>query len=71
MMQLNMHQDAIPLLENYIATDGALTDRSIWYLALSYLKINEVEKCKTQLRLLIKKNGFKVVAAENLLDQLP
>ena len=70
LMQLNKQEEAIPLLEGYIVKEGDLVDRASWYLALAYLKSGEIVKSRAQLRLLVKKNGFKAEAAENLLDKL-
>lgn len=67
LMQLNRHTDAIPLLEKYIAANGELKDRAIWYLALSHLKMNELEKWKNQLEKLVEQDGFKAEAARELL----
>lgn len=70
LMQLNKQEEAIPLLKNYISKEGELVDRAIWYLALAYLKIDEIEHSKAQLQALKNKNGFKHKATENLLEQL-
>ncbi|MFS4417294.1 hypothetical protein [Maribacter sp. 2307ULW6-5] len=70
LMQLNRHEEAIPLLEKYISTDGELKDRAIWYLALSHLKRNELNKSKDQLEILVQQNGFKAQAARELLSGL-
>lgn len=69
-MQLGQHIKAIPLLKNYIANKGQLADRAIWYLALSHLKLGEIEACKEQLVKLIELGTFKTKAAEELLAQL-
>ena len=52
-MQLNQHAKAIPLLKGYIVNNGKLADRAMWYLALSHLKLGEVEQSRTQLNKLI------------------
>lgn len=70
LMELNNHKEAIPLLHNYRDKNGELKDRATWYLALSYLKTNELSKCKEELKFLIQQNGFKVDAAKELLEQL-
>ncbi len=70
LMQLNNHQEAIPLLEGYIENDGQLKDRATWYLALAYLKQNDVTESKTQLEKLVEMGSFKEEAAEALLDEL-
>jgi tetratricopeptide (TPR) repeat protein len=70
LMQLNNHQDAIPLLKAYIENDGLLKDRATWYLALSHLKMDEIENSKTQLKKLVDLDGFKMKAASGLLEEL-
>ncbi|WP_289038051.1 hypothetical protein [uncultured Zobellia sp.] len=70
LMQLNKHDEAVPLFEDYIETNGELKERAIWYLALAYLKLDEIEECKEQLSLLTHKDGFKTKAAKNLLAEL-
>ena len=70
LMRLNKHQKAIPLLENYISGNGDLKDRAIWYLALTYLKLNEIDKCKTLLNELAAQKKYKANAAEQLLKEL-
>jgi hypothetical protein len=69
-MQLNNHQEAIPLLKTYIENDGQLKDRATWYLALSHLKMDEIENSKTQLKKLVDQDGFKMKAARELLEEL-
>ncbi len=70
LMQLNKQEEAIPLLEKYIEKEGELKDRASWYLALAYLKVENIASSKKQLNVLVKKNGFKAEAAEILLDNL-
>lgn len=70
LMQLNKHQEAVPLLESYIENDGQLNDRATWYLALAYLKQNDIAESKVQLEKLIEKDGFKSNDARYLLEAL-
>lgn len=70
MMQLNKQKEAIPLLKGYIEKEGELTDRASWYLALAYLKQEDIASSKAQLKILVDKKGFKNKAAEKLLEQL-
>lgn len=69
-MQLGNHNKAVVALQSYMAQDGALGDRANWYLALSYLKLGELEKSKEQLRKVIANKTFKADAATNILDAL-
>ncbi len=70
LMQLNKQEEAIPLLEGYMEREGELQDRASWYLALAYLKKEDLDSCKKELKTLVEKNGFKAKAAKNLLEQL-
>jgi len=70
LMQLNRHDEAIPLFKNYIGNNGELKDRAHWYLSLSYLKLNQVENSKSELEKLIQLNSFKTETAKKLLDDL-
>ncbi len=70
LMQLNNHQEAIPLLKDYIENDGQLKDRATWYLALAYLKQNDIAESKTQLEKLVKMGSFKEDASQALLNEL-
>lgn len=70
LMQLNRHEEAIALLKNYIQNNGELKDRAHWYLALSYLKLEDVSNSKTELEKLIQLGSFKDDAAKSLLVDL-
>ena len=69
-MQLNQHDKAIPLLQEYIKNKGKLADRALWYLALSHLKLGEIEESKAQLKKLIELGSFKTTSSKELLAQL-
>ena len=70
LMQLNRHEESIPILESYIENNGELRDRARWYLALSYLKLDEIKNSKAELEKLIQLGSFKTKAAKNLLAEL-
>jgi len=70
LMQLDNHEEAIPLLEGYIEDNGQLKDRATWYLALAYLKQNDITESKIQLGKLVEMGSFKVKTAKALLDEL-
>lgn len=70
LMQLEKHDEAIPLLENYIASDGELKQRAQWYLSLSYLKTKQLEKSKSLFREIADQNGFKSKEASKILEEL-
>ncbi|MFK7814517.1 MAG: hypothetical protein AB8B59_18620 [Maribacter sp.] len=69
-MELDNHEKAIPLLSSYINDNGELDDRATWYLALSHLKLGEIEKSKEALKILVEMESFKKKDAENLLENL-
>lgn len=70
LMQLNKPQEAIPLLESYIASGGELKDRATWYLALAHLKLEDVNQSKLILERVVNQNGYNVNAAKELLESL-
>lgn len=70
LMQLNKHQEAIPLLKNYIQNNGELKDRAHWYLALTYLKLDDVSNSKAELEKLLELGSFKKNTTEELLEDL-
>lgn len=70
LMQLDKHQEAMPLLEVYIENNGKLKDRATWYLALSYLKLGELDKSKAQLEKLASQHRFKAETARELLQKI-
>lgn len=69
-MQLENHKKAVPLLRGYINGNGELDDRATWYLALSLLKLGEIEESKETLKELIEMGSFKKKDAEKLLEDL-
>lgn len=70
LMQLNQHAEAIPLLRTYIENNGELKDRAHWYLALSYLKMEKIEACGSELRKLVALKSFKFEDAQKILETL-
>ncbi|MEO9893706.1 hypothetical protein [Aurantibacter sp.] len=70
LMQLNRHEESVALLNNYIQQNGELKDRAHWYLALTYLKLDDVAKSKVELQKLITLGSFKLSAAQELLVAL-
>lgn len=70
LMQLDQHEKAIVLLEEYISLNGELKDRAQWYLALSYLKTKRISDAKDQLDELIAQDGFMLKKAKELRREL-
>lgn len=76
-MAVDKNMEAVELLTGLINTSAdddkfGLSEKAKWYLALAYLKINELEKSRELLRQ-ITENGqsdFKKEAAKALLDDL-
>lgn len=63
--------DAIEKFKNHLTNSDALTQRSHWYLALAYLKINDTEKAKVELNNIIDSGEkFKYEEANSLLKEL-
>lgn len=69
-MEIGNHEKAIPLLQGYINDNGELDDRATWYLALSHLKLGELDESKQTLKILIEMESFKKSDAEKLLQRL-
>ena len=64
-------EKAIEKFNKHITFSDTLTNRSHWYLALAYLKMEQNEKAKTELKVFIDSNeSFKKVEAKSLLEKL-
>ncbi|MCK8522615.1 hypothetical protein M0D21_13605 [Aquimarina sp. D1M17] len=70
LMQLNKMDDAIPLLEKHLTTQDTLNEKSVWYLALAYLRKNNIKEAKTYLNLIITEKKYNHKKAKELLDSL-
>jgi tetratricopeptide (TPR) repeat protein len=70
LLAINESTEAIRVLQEHLQTDGELRSKSHWYLALAYLKENDVEKAKKTLEVVIEQNVFKVIEAKALLKAL-
>ena len=70
LMQLGNFDEAISLFNGYIQNDSLLNDRAHWYLALCYLKLNDLEKAKKELDLLIQLKSFNLEKAKELKEKL-
>ncbi len=70
LMQLDQHEKAAVLLEEYISLNGELKDRARWYLALCYLKTKHVRNAQDQLDELIAQDGFMLKKAKELRKEL-
>ncbi len=65
------YAEAIRVLNAISTKDHLDAEKKHWYLALIYVKSNQLEKAKTSLQHIIKTNGFQVEKAKKLLKELP
>lgn len=70
LMELERYDEAIDRFESYLDSQGNLSSRAYWYLALSHLKKGEKDETIRYLEMLITKADFKRVDAQKLLDKL-
>ena len=71
LLQLNKGDDAIAIFENNLKTSDSLNEKNQWYLALAYLKNNNIDQAKHQLQALITSNSkFKSKTAKQLLKKI-
>jgi len=64
-------KDAIEKFKNHLKFQDSLTNRSHWYLALAYLKMNDLDNAKKQLDIFINTTeNFKKEDAKSLLNKL-
>jgi len=70
LLQLNKTSEAITLLETTVKSADTFQDRALWYLALAYLKEDNVDASKKTLKQLIAQSKFKSKEATALIKQL-
>nr|WP_297916761.1 CDC27 family protein [uncultured Allomuricauda sp.] len=70
LIQLNRAKEAIPLLEAHLKTKDTLAEKSPWYLAMAYLKINDKNNTKKWLQQVVEQNRYKAQTAQKLLRSL-
>lgn len=70
LMQLNKANQAIIILEANIKNADTLQGRNLWYLALAYLKNNNIDASKKTLNLLLSQSNFKTKEATVLIENL-
>lgn len=70
LIQLNRAKEAIPLLEAHLKTKDTLAEKSPWYLAMAYLKMNDKNNTKKWLKLVVKQQKYKADTAQKLLSSL-
>jgi len=71
LLALNKPDEAILKFKEHIAFNDGLANRSHWYLALAYLKTQNIESAKLELELFINSGEtFKIEDAKSLLKKL-
>ena len=70
MMELGENEKSISYLNHYLKSENPLSDRALWYLALNYLKLNNIDEAKKHLDRLIKLKTYNLSKAKELRQQL-
>lgn len=70
LLKLERANEAVPLLLEHLKTKDTLTDKTNWYLALAYLKIENKAKAKELLNTVITNGSYKSKEAKKLLEEL-
>lgn len=71
LLALNQTEDAIDVFKKHLSFSDALTHRSHWYLALAYIKTEQVENAKMELKTFMDSGeSFKKKEAISLLKKL-
>tara|TARA_R110002012_G_scaffold320402_2_gene543939 strand:- start:50070 stop:50798 length:729 start_codon:yes stop_codon:yes gene_type:complete len=69
LLQLERASEAVPLLLEHLKTKDTLTEKSNWYLALAYVKLEDKKKAKEMLQKVIDDGKFKTIEAQKLLKE--
>lgn len=69
LLKLERADEAIPLLLEHLKTKDTLTEKSNWYLALAYLKIENTQKAKEALQKVITNKSYKTKEAQKLINE--
>ncbi|WP_157208281.1 tetratricopeptide repeat protein [Mariniflexile maritimum] len=70
LLKLEKANEAVPLLLEHLKTKDTLTEKSTWYLALAYLKLNDAANAKMTLKKVISEGNYKTSEAKKLLKAL-
>lgn len=72
LLQLNKVEDAIAIFKQNANLKDEWKSKNSWYLALAYLKVDDIENAKKELEALAnnQNNTFKVAAIQKLLKEL-
>lgn len=69
LLKLEKANEAVPLLLEHLKTKDTLTEKSTWYLALAYLKLNDAPNAKIALKKVIADGKYKTTEAKKLLNE--
>jgi TolA-binding protein len=69
-LELNDYQQAIPMLNDVVISNGEYKKEALWYLGLIYLKTKDIEKASSCFTELAKTKGYYQAQAQELLDHL-
>jgi FimV-like protein len=67
LLKLEKANEAVPLLLEHLKTKDTLTEKTTWYLALAYLKLNDKTNARTALKKVIAEGKYKTKEAKKLL----
>ncbi|MGK0414377.1 MAG: hypothetical protein ACJA1B_002601 [Polaribacter sp.] len=70
LLKLEKANEALPLLLEHLKTTDSLSEKTTWYLALAYLKLNDKASAKGALEKVISDDNFKTAEARKLLKEL-
>lgn len=70
-MAISQIEDALPLLKKVSTSEDAYATYAHWYLALSYLKNNDVPNAKIHLETIVTRSYYPYEKAKQLLGELP
>jgi predicted Zn-dependent protease len=70
LLQLEKANESIPLLLEHLKTNDTLTQKTNWYLALAYLKIDDKINAKKRLNTVVASKMYKMDDAIILLNKL-
>ena len=69
LLKLQRANEAVPLLLEHLQTKDTLTEKTNWYLALAYLKLNDKTNARITLEKVISDGNYKTVEAQKLLNE--
>jgi tetratricopeptide (TPR) repeat protein len=67
LLKLEKANEAVPILLEHLKTKDTLTEKTTWYLALAYLKLNDKSNARITLKKVIADGTYKTLEAQKLL----